>query len=112
VFAVEGMFANVGGAIGSTVAEAIWTGTFEEKLERYLPEEAKGNISSIYGDLTTQLSYESGSPTRDGIIRAYEESQKLMLVASTVVLGLAVVSVTVWRDIKVKDFKQVKGMVA
>lgn len=92
VLAVEGMFSNIGGAIGSTVAAAIWTGTFKKKLELYLPEEAKVNITAIYGDLSTQLSYEWGSPTRDGIIRAYGESQKIMLIASTAVLAGAVVA--------------------
>ncbi|KAF8865243.1 siderophore iron transporter [Acephala macrosclerotiorum] len=111
VLAVEGMFSNIGGAIGSTVAAAIWTATFKPNLEKYLPGLPQANITAIYGDLSTQLSYEWGSETRDGIIRAYGESQKIMLIASTAVLALAVVAVAVWRDIKVKDFKQTKGMV-
>jgi hypothetical protein len=111
VLAVEGMFSNIGGAIGSTVAAAIWTATFKPNLEMYLPDMPEANITAIYGDLTTQLSYEWGSSERDGIIRAYGESQKVMLIASTAVLALAVIAVAVWRDIRVKDFKQTKGMV-
>ena len=111
ILAVEGMFANVGGAIGSTVAAAIWTGVFPKKLAEYLPVESQANLTSIYGDLSVQLSYEVGSPTRDAIVRAYGDTQKLMIIAATAVLVFAIVSVAVWRDIKVKDFKQVKGRV-
>lgn len=101
ILAVEGMFANIGGAIGSTVAGAIWTGVFPVKLVEYLPQEAQANWTIIYGDLTTQLSYTVGTPTRDAIVRAYGDAQKIVCIAA----------VAVWRDIKVNNFKQVKGRV-
>ncbi|ETI23881.1 hypothetical protein G647_05688 [Cladophialophora carrionii CBS 160.54] len=112
VLAVEGMFSSVGGAIGSTIATAIWTGQFRDKLLQYLPAEARGDVDLIYGDLVTQASYPWGSPTRDAINRAYGDCQRNMLIASTAFLALAVVSVAVWRDIYVKDLKQVRGRVA
>jgi hypothetical protein len=34
-----------------------------------------------------------------------------MIIAATSILVLAVAAVAVWRDIKVKDFKQVKGSI-
>ncbi|CAG8951611.1 hypothetical protein HYFRA_00005411 [Hymenoscyphus fraxineus] len=111
VLAVEGMFASVGGAIGSTVAAAIWTGVFPNKLAKHLPAESLPELTAIYGSLTTQLSYPVGNITRSAIIEAYGETQKLMLIASTAVLILAVGSVMMWRDINVKDIKQVKGVV-
>jgi hypothetical protein len=61
--------------------------------------------------MDVQLSYEFGSPTRNAISRAYGESQKYMLISSSAILVLAVVAVAVWRDIKVKGFKQTKGRV-
>ena len=111
ILAVEGMFANIGGAIGSTIAGAIWTGVFPKKLADYLPQEAQANLTMIYGDLTTQLSYEVGTETRDAIVRAYGDAQRIMIIAATSILVLAVGAVVAWRDIKVKDFKQVKGRV-
>lgn len=111
ILAVEGIFANIGSAIGSTVAAAIWTGVFPKKSAEYLPEESQTNLTSVYGDLSVQLSYDVGSPTRDAIVRAYGDAQKLMIISATAILLLAVGSVAVWRDIKVKDFKQVKGRV-
>lgn len=111
VLALEGMFSNVGGAIGSTIAAAIWTGIFPKSLAEYLPEEEQGNLQTIYGDLATQLSYPVGSPTRNAIRQAYGDAQKYMLTAATAILVIAIFAAAVWRDIRVKDFKQVKGRV-
>ncbi|KIX07421.1 uncharacterized protein Z518_02074 [Rhinocladiella mackenziei CBS 650.93] len=112
VIAVEGMFSSVGGAIGNTIATAIWTGNFRDKLIEYLPPSAQGDVDAIYGDITVQTSYAVGTPERDAINKAYSETQKLMLIASTAFLALTIVSVAVWRNIQVKDFKQVRGRVA
>ncbi|EAS36082.1 siderophore iron transporter [Coccidioides immitis RS] len=111
VLAIEGMFSHIGGAVGSTIATAVWTGVFPKKLAEYLPPESQGNLTAIYGDVAIQSSYPVGSPTRNAINRAYGDAQKYMLIAATAILSLAVVSTAVWRDIKVKDFKQVKGRV-
>lgn len=111
VIAMEGMFSSVGGAIGSTVAAAVWQGVFPVKLMEYLPEESQSNFTEIYGDLVTQKSYPVGSATRDAIERAYGDAQKNMLIVATAVLVLAIGATAVWRDIKVKEFKQTKGNV-
>ncbi|KAI9926714.1 MFS siderochrome iron transporter 1 [Aspergillus wentii] len=111
VMAVESMFSSIGGAVGSTIAAAIWTGVFPKRLTEYLPEEEQGNLTQIYGSLPVQRSYPVGSPARIAINRAYGESQKVMLIAATVILVIAIGATVVWRDIKVKDFKQVKGRV-
>ena len=111
VLAIEGMFASIGGAVGSTVAAAIWNGLFPSRLLEYLPEETKGNFTEIYGSLPVQLSFEPGSPTRDALNAAYGEAQKWMLVSSTAIQVISIISVLAWRDIKIKDFKQVKGLV-
>ncbi|OAX80885.1 hypothetical protein ACJ72_04775 [Emergomyces africanus] len=111
VLAVEAMFANIGGAIGQTVAAAIWTGVFPQRLVEYLPEETKGNASLIYADLNVQKSYPVGSLERNAINRAYGDGQKFMLIGGTAILAVSLGATMMWRDIKVKDFKQVKGLV-
>ncbi|KAI1865274.1 hypothetical protein JX265_008321 [Neoarthrinium moseri] len=111
VLAIEGMFSSVGGAIGSTVATAIWTGIFPSKLAAYLPAEEQGNLTTIYGDINTQLGYPIGTPTRAAIVRAYGETQKLMLIAATAVLVIPWAAAFCWRNINVKNFKQTKGNV-
>jgi len=111
VLAVESMFSSIGGAIGSTIATAIWNGVFPEALAKYLPASAQADLTEIYGSLEVQASYPVGSPTRNAINHAYGDAQRDLTIAATAVLSIAVVSVAVWRDIQVKDFKQVKGRV-
>ncbi|KAI5863547.1 MFS general substrate transporter [Durotheca rogersii] len=111
VLAMEGMFSSVGGAIGGSISAAIWTGLFPVRLAENLPPESQANLTDIYAKLPTQLSYPIGSPTRDAIILSYGEAQKWMFVAATAITGLGLVCVMMWRDIKVKDLKQVKGRV-
>lgn len=109
--AVLGMFSNIGGAIGFTVASAIWTNTLPNKLLEYLPEEDLPNLVMIYADLNTQLSYPIGSPTRMAIQHAYSDAFLRMLATGTGVWALGLVAVLMWRNINVKGIKQAKGHV-
>lgn len=111
VLAVLGMFGNIGGAIGLTIAAAIWQGSFPKKLAEYLPTSELPNLSLIYVDITVQLSYAVGSPARIAIQHAYGDAQMLMLVAGTAVWVVGIVAVVMWRDIRVIGIKQTKGHV-
>lgn len=111
VIALESMFSSIGGAVGLTVASAIWTGIFPGRLLEHLPAEAKGDFSKIYGDINVQLSYEYGSPIRHAIAEAYGDAQKYMLIGATAIQVISLVCVWVWRDVNIKEFKQVKGNV-
>lgn len=106
------MFANAGGAVGSTMASAIWQGVFPVNLAEYLPPQAQGDLLTFYGDFVTQLSYPVHTPTRDAINRAHSDKQWLMLIESTAFFSLGVFGMLMWRNINVKDFKRVKGRVA
>ncbi|KAJ4287286.1 hypothetical protein N0V90_012684 [Kalmusia sp. IMI 367209] len=109
IIAVLNLFCSIGSAVGSTVSAAIWTGTFPEALARHLPAEV--NVKDVYSSLPTQLSYPWGSPARTGIANAYAESQRLMLITSICMLSGALVAAAFWRDISIKNLKQVKGRV-
>jgi len=111
VIAIEGMFSSIGGAIGSAIASAVWTGVFPVKLAEYLPESALPQLPLIYGDIRVQLSFPPGTPERIAINAAYGYAQKCMCIAATAILSVSIVSVVVWRDLKVTDFRQVKGVV-
>lgn len=111
VLAVEAMFSAIGGAIGLTVSAAIWQSVFPDKLKEYLPEESMKNFTDIYEQLNVQLSYPIGSPTRIAIQKAYGDGQRAMLIGGTAVLVVCVAAVAMWRDINVKNIKQVRGNV-
>lgn len=112
VLAVESMFSNIGGAIGGSIATAIWTGVFPAKVREFMPPDVPDmNVTMIIGDIVTQTMYPPGSPERNAINDAYGYAQRIMLISASCLLILAIVCVAVWRDIQVKDFKQVKGRV-
>ncbi|ESZ91231.1 MFS transporter, SIT family, siderophore-iron:H+ symporter [Sclerotinia borealis F-4128] len=102
---------NIGGAIGNAICGAIWTNTFPQALERYLPESAMADFDAIYGDLATQLTYPMGSETRIAIQQAYGYAQERMLIAGTAIIGLAFVWILMIKNINVAQKTQVKGTV-
>ena len=105
------MFGNIGAAIGLTIATAIWQDILPKRLAEYLPAEELPNLPLIYADITTQLLYPVGSPTRIAIQHAYGDAQMRMLIAGTAVWVVGLGAVVVWRDIKVIGIKQTKGHV-
>jgi hypothetical protein len=111
VLSMENMIANIGGSIGSTIAGAMWTGIFPQKLVEYLPASALDDLSAIYGSITVQSSYAIGSPERDAINRAYSDTQRYMLITATCLYVITLVSVMFWKDVDVKHMKKLKGLV-
>ncbi|KAJ2967707.1 hypothetical protein NQ176_g9531 [Zarea fungicola] len=105
------MFGNVGGAIGFTVASAIWQNTLPTKLLEYLPEDQQENLLMIYADINTQLSYPIGSPTREAIQHAYADAYLRLLATGTAVWVIGFGGVFMWRNINVIGVKQAKGHV-
>ncbi|KAK7402582.1 hypothetical protein QQX98_011653 [Neonectria punicea] len=111
VMAIISMFSSVGGAIGLTIAGAVWQSIFPVKLAEYLPVEEQANLVSIYAMLDIQLSYPIGTPARIAIQRAYADAQSMMLTAGTAIWVVGFVAVAFWRNTDVRDLKQVKGQV-
>lgn len=111
VLAILSVFNSIGGAIGASIAGAIWGGTFSSDLARFLPVESQADAPLIAGNLTMQLSYPIGDPTRIGIQNAYGNSQRIMLIAATAITALGFPAVAMWRAIDTRQRKQVKGRV-
>lgn len=109
ILAILNLFGSIGSAVGGTICTTIWTSLFHEKLTQYTP--AGTDVATIYSDIVTQLSYPVGGPIREGINRAYGETQRYMLITSLCFLAVSYVCAFMWRDIKVKNLKQVKGRV-
>ncbi|KAJ0270635.1 hypothetical protein COL940_011538 [Colletotrichum noveboracense] len=108
--ALLALVTSVGGAIGQSISGAIWTNLMPSKLERYLPDELKDQALLIYGDLVTQLSYPVGTPERDAIVRAYGETQKIMIIASLVALVGSIIWVSLMKNHRLSDKQQTKGV--
>jgi MFS family permease len=111
VLAVIGLFSSIGGGIGAAVSGAIWTNTLPKELAKRLPDHLQDQVETIYSSLTVQLSYAWGTPERDAIISAYAATQRLMVIAATAVMAFCFVWVGVWRNIKLEQVKNTKGVV-
>ncbi|KAL4779567.1 major facilitator superfamily domain-containing protein [Aspergillus varians] len=111
VLAAESMFINIGSAVGSSIAAAMWTGIFPQRLKENLPADALPNLSTIYGDVSAQYGYPVGSPERDAINLSYSQTQRLMLITATCLYSITLVSVILWKDVNVKKIHQVRGRV-
>ncbi|KAK2877088.1 hypothetical protein FQN49_001428 [Arthroderma sp. PD_2] len=103
---------EMGGAVGSAISGAIWTSYLPKRLMKYLPEESKPDAAEIFGKLTKALSYPMGSPTRDAIIRSYEETmQTLLILAICVCIPLIPLSLLMKNYELDKIDQRVKGKV-
>ncbi|KAL2821779.1 hypothetical protein BDW59DRAFT_164118 [Aspergillus cavernicola] len=111
ILAAESMVINIGSAVGSSIAAAMWTGIFPQKLKENLPADALPNLSTIYGSVTAQYGYPVGSPERDAINLSYSQTQRLMLITATCLYSITLVSVIFWKDVNVKKIHQVSGRV-
>ncbi|ESZ96306.1 siderochrome-iron transporter [Sclerotinia borealis F-4128] len=111
ILAMEAMISSIGGAIGSTIAAALWTGVFPVKLAELLPASSQADFDTIYGSLTVQSSYAVESDTRNAIDQAYGDTQRLMLICATCLYSITLVSTMLWKDINVKDMKQIRGRI-
>ncbi|PKS12265.1 hypothetical protein jhhlp_001565 [Lomentospora prolificans] len=111
IFAIQGVFGSIGGAIGSTISTAIWQVVFRAELERNLPANALPEIDHIYADLGKQKSYPMGSDEREAINEAYASAMTRMLVPALIVLGPCVGFIMMWKNLNVKNVRQVRGTV-
>jgi hypothetical protein len=102
---------TIGDAIGEAISGAIWTNTFEKALARNLPASALPDMADIYNDITKQISYPVGSPTRIAIQESYAYAQTRMLAVGTGLMALSLIWMFVIRDINVAKIKQTHGTV-
>src|ERR1700748_2195356 len=74
---------EIGGAVGNAISGAIWTHNIPRKLSLYLPPETQDQAQAIYGNVTLAAhGWSMGSPTREAINRAYQETMtKILTVA-------------------------------
>ncbi|BGP20482.1 hypothetical protein JCM10213v2_008643 [Rhodosporidiobolus nylandii] len=81
------LFAEIGNAVGTAIATAIWRHHMPEQLAEHLAGLAnQTTIDGIYGSITDALTYKASSPEiYDGIIASYSYTMKILLIAATAV---------------------------
>lgn len=111
ILAILNLSSSVGGAIGDSIAGAIWTNVYPKALTEYLPMEAQANLTDIYLDYTLALEWPVGDPIRTGIQLATGHAQRDMCIAGTCLVAITFGAVWLWRDIHLGSRKQLKGVV-
>ncbi|RYP31853.1 hypothetical protein DL766_004232 [Monosporascus sp. MC13-8B] len=109
VLALLSLCSYTGSAMGSSLSGAIWNTTLPEALAALLPSYSQEDLAWIGSDLAKQLSYPMGDPVRIAIIAAYDKAQVRMCIAGTLVSLISIIAVSMWKDVRVSQAKQVKG---
>ncbi|KAE9574778.1 MFS siderochrome iron transporter 1 [Colletotrichum fructicola] len=107
--AIFSLFGSVGSTTGFTVAGAMWNNIMPTEIYNRLPEDAKNQTATIFGDVTVQLSYADGDPIRDAIVGAYGSIQHKMVIAGACFVPLCVASILIWKRINLKQLEKEKG---
>ncbi|KAA8892923.1 major facilitator superfamily domain-containing protein [Sphaerosporella brunnea] len=76
---------SLGGAVGSGVSGAVWSGLLKPKLQKYLPEEMAGEVDTIFGNFLKATELEWGSVEREAVVRAYDETMRTLLIVAVAV---------------------------
>ena len=104
---------EIGGAVGNAISGAIWSHSIPEKLALYLPPETKDQAAAIFGNVTLAANgWPTGSPTRDAINLAYQETMTRILTVAVCVAAPCVLLSFFMKDYKLDEIDQhVKGVV-
>ncbi|KAM5539164.1 hypothetical protein V8D89_007037, partial [Ganoderma adspersum] len=78
------LWTEIGGAVGSAVAGSIWTSEMPAKLAEHLPNANQTTRDQLFGSIPDVMKLPFGDPTREGVIAAYGDVMKLMVIAATV----------------------------
>ncbi|CZR65584.1 related to major facilitator MirA [Phialocephala subalpina] len=102
---------RIGAAISLCIAGSVWTHHFLGALKNRLPDALKAQAEMIYASIVVQLQQPRGTPIRDAIDLTYEDIQLKLTITGTAVMALAIASIMLWRNIKVTEVNEKKGLV-
>ncbi|KAI6037915.1 major facilitator superfamily domain-containing protein [Pisolithus marmoratus] len=82
------LLTEIGAATGNACAGAIWSNTMPGNLEKYLPWLTNKQRAELYGSITSVTSLPRGNPVREGVIQAYDDTMKIMVIAAILASAL------------------------
>ena len=97
---------EIGGAVGSAISGAVWSGNILSKLRRYLPEDSRDQATAIYSSvMTASARYPKGTPERAAIDRAYQETMQILLVVALYVSFIPIILSFFMKDYKLNQVR-------
>ncbi|KAG8834616.1 hypothetical protein FRC17_008097 [Serendipita sp. 399] len=85
VTAVVLLITELGGAIGSAIAGAIWTNLMPRNLAKYLPDVSEEERNRLYGSTISIATLDPSDPIRIGAIAAYGDTMKILIIVALVI---------------------------
>ncbi|KAJ6630603.1 drug:h+ antiporter [Mycena sp. CBHHK59/15] len=90
VTAVVLLITEFGAAGGGAIAGSIWTSQMPARLAQHLPSLSQHERDVLFGSITAAASKPRGDPVREGVISAYGDVMKTMVIFATVVSVLPI----------------------
>ncbi|GAA6002891.1 uncharacterized protein JCM10292_001359 [Rhodotorula paludigena] len=90
---------QIGGAVGGSIAGAVWSTALPKRLGVHLPQEDWDKIPQIIASLPYALSFPAGSPIRLAINRSYVDVQKILNWLALAMLGPGLLSLCAMKDV-------------
>ncbi|GAA6006045.1 hypothetical protein JCM10207_007324 [Rhodosporidiobolus poonsookiae] len=100
---------QIGGAVGGSIAGAVWSTTLPSRLKFHLPLEDHHHIDQIIASLPYALSFPAESVTRLAINRAYVDVQKVLNLLAMAMLAPALISMCVMKNVNLEKDDQGVG---
>ncbi|KAJ3008676.1 hypothetical protein HKX48_008399 [Thoreauomyces humboldtii] len=98
------LFAEIGNAVGSSVATGIWKnempGQLHDQLGGYLNDTS---IDQIFGSIGVAASFPRDSPVYDGIITAYGNTMRTLLIVATCIAVVPILLSFLVQDVHLTD---------
>ncbi|KAI0334669.1 MFS general substrate transporter [Cubamyces sp. BRFM 1775] len=85
------LWTEIGAGVGGSIAGAIWSGTMPGKLREYLPGLSEEEREVLFGSIKDVRDRPMDDPVRQGVISAYSDTMKTMLVLATLLSIIPVV---------------------
>ncbi|TGZ79644.1 MFS general substrate transporter [Ascodesmis nigricans] len=105
---------SLGGAVGSAISGAIWAGGVKSRLIKYLPQLGATEVARIFGSIEVAREYKFGTAERAGIVLAYDETMRTLLIVAVCVCIPLWPCVWFMKDLDLEEVRrrdEVKGAV-
>ncbi|KAK2751042.1 hypothetical protein FQN57_000117 [Myotisia sp. PD_48] len=97
---------SVGGAVGVSIAGAIWRTQLPARLNHYLPADSKDQAMPIFQSIRTAMKFAPGSPIREAVNQSMRDSQRTLAIASTAAAVPMLIIVLFIKNIKLDEMDQ------
>ncbi|KAH8698608.1 putative siderophore iron transporter [Talaromyces proteolyticus] len=104
----------VGNAVGAAIAGGMWTTLLPRKLSANLPAQDASYMEEIAASITSALSFEWGTPTRDAINNSFTSTFRDMILVGLILVAVAFLCSLLLQNFNISEVdsnREYKGIV-